>query len=256
MTYTPTYWVDYPNTATPITAAALNNIETWINTVDANGLTLTGAGSFATFAGGYSSTNASNTDYSFQSRVTGDTQYRFYTRQDGVLSWGPGGVTSPDTNLYRSAADTLKTDDNFIVTGALMVSGSLAGVGGAWTSYTPALTNCTSPITSAKYVQVGKRVTFYVTLTLTAAQVAGLVGIALPVTASAVMSGTFRAVVSDASPAAFYTMLAFQTTTGRVDLYAENAAGTYTTNTATSSTVPITFATGDVIYLSGDYEAA
>ena len=29
------------------------------------------------------------------------------------MNWGPGGASSTDTNLYRSAADTLKTDDNF-----------------------------------------------------------------------------------------------------------------------------------------------
>lgn len=36
----------------------------------------------------------------------------------GKLQFGSGGGTY-DTNLYRSAADTLKTDDNFIVSGAL-----------------------------------------------------------------------------------------------------------------------------------------
>lgn len=126
----------------------------------------------------------------------------------------------------------------------------------AWTSYTPALTNSTSPITAAKYTQTGKTVSFYVVLTLTGAQVSGLVGVALPVTAKAVMAGEFSAVVSDSSPAALYPCLAFQTTTGRVDVYAMNAAGTYTVNTATSSTVPITFASGDVIYVAGQYEAA
>lgn len=126
----------------------------------------------------------------------------------------------------------------------------------AWASYTPTLTNSTAPITTAKYTQTGKTVAFYVVLTLTGAQVSGLVGVSLPVTAKAVMSGEYNAVVSDASPAALYPMLAFQTTTARVDLYAMNAAGTYAVNTATSSTVPITFATGDVIYLSGTYEAA
>lgn len=35
MAYTPTVWVDYPNTTTPITAAALNNIEGWITAADA-----------------------------------------------------------------------------------------------------------------------------------------------------------------------------------------------------------------------------
>lgn len=133
---------------------------------------------------------------------------------------------------------------------------SISTAGDAWTSYTPTLTNSTSPITAAKYTQVGKTVAFYVVLTLTGAQVSGLVGVSLPVTAARVMAGEFSAVVSDASPAAFYPCLAFQATTSRVDIYAQNAAGTYLTNTATSSSVPITFASGDVIYLAGAYEAA
>lgn len=56
---------------------------------------------------------ASATDSAFLSKVAADTQQRFVILVDGKQSWGPGGSTSPDTNLYRSAADTLKTDDAF-----------------------------------------------------------------------------------------------------------------------------------------------
>jgi len=133
---------------------------------------------------------------------------------------------------------------------------SISTAADAWTSYTPTLTNCTSPITAAKYSQVGKSVSFYVVLTLTGAQVSGLVGVSLPVTAAGVMRGGLESVISDSSPAALYPALAFMTTTSRVDIYAQNAAGTYLSNTATSSSVPITFASGDVIYLAGQYEAA
>jgi hypothetical protein len=47
------------------------------------------------------------------SRVTGDTAGRFVVNGDGKLSWGTGAAT-PDANLYRSAANTLKTDDKLI----------------------------------------------------------------------------------------------------------------------------------------------
>jgi hypothetical protein len=133
---------------------------------------------------------------------------------------------------------------------------SISTAADAWTSYTPTLTNCTSPITAAKYSQIGKTVGFYVVLTLTGAQVSGLVGISLPVTAAGVMRGGLEAVISDASPAALYPALAFMTTTTRVDVYAQNAGGTYLSGTATSSTIPVTFASGDVIYVAGQYEAA
>jgi len=126
----------------------------------------------------------------------------------------------------------------------------------AWTDYTPTLTNCTSPITAARYSQTGKSIVFYVVLTLTGAQVSGLVGITLPVAARSTMTGNFESVIFDSSPTGYYPAIAFTGTTSRIDLYAMNAAGTYVTQTNTSSSVPITFASGDVIYLSGSYESA
>ena len=47
-------------------------------------------------------------------RNAADTQWRFYTDQTGKLWWGPSDA-AVDTNLYRSAASTLKTDDSFII---------------------------------------------------------------------------------------------------------------------------------------------
>jgi len=49
--------------------------------------------------------------------VSGDTEERYIIHADGSLAWGPGGVTSTDTTLYRSAAGTLKTDGNLSVVG-------------------------------------------------------------------------------------------------------------------------------------------
>ena len=42
--------------------------------------------------------------------VTGDAQVRYSQKIDGVLGWGDG-TSAVDTNLYRSAANTLTTDD-------------------------------------------------------------------------------------------------------------------------------------------------
>lgn len=153
----------------------------------------------------------------------------------------------PDTGTPITA-DALNNIEGFL--------SSISTAADAWTAYTPTLTNSTAPITAAAYAQVGKVVEFYVVLTLTGAQVSGRVGVSLPATAARVQAGMFSAVISDASPAAFYPALAFQATTTRVDLYAQNAAGTYLTSTATSSSVPITFAASDVIYVAGQYEAA
>lgn len=64
----------------------------------------------------------SATDNAIVVGVNGDSIKRFLVRTDGLLAWG-NGTNSRDTNLYRSAANTLKTDDNLIVDGNLTVNG-------------------------------------------------------------------------------------------------------------------------------------
>jgi hypothetical protein len=61
---------------------------------------------------GTSGTNTSAASYS--AIVTGDAFNRLLIGADGKHSWGPGNVVG-DTNLYRAAADVLKTDDAFKV---------------------------------------------------------------------------------------------------------------------------------------------
>lgn len=55
---------------------------------------------------------AAASDLAYQSKVTGEAASRFETQADGKLWWGAGSG-AVDTNLYRSAANTLKTDDTF-----------------------------------------------------------------------------------------------------------------------------------------------
>lgn len=58
----------------------------------------------------------------FAGRIGTEVEDRFLVLADGKLQWG-GGVTQ-DTNLYRSSADLLRTDDSFQVGANLTVSGS------------------------------------------------------------------------------------------------------------------------------------
>jgi len=56
-----------------------------------------------------------------------DRQPRFTLFADGEINWGSG--TAPaDTDLYRNAANTLRTDGSFVVGGNLMVAGSKAAL--------------------------------------------------------------------------------------------------------------------------------
>jgi hypothetical protein len=69
----------------------------------------------------------------YSSFVSGDTFARFYIQTDGQLYWGDGSGAQ-DTTLYRSAANTLRTDDAFNVNGTFNVT--TAGVVTGVTGYT------------------------------------------------------------------------------------------------------------------------
>jgi len=53
-----------------------------------------------------------------------DAQPGFQLNGDGRHLWGPGGSTATDTNLYRVAASTLRTDTGFQVGGNLGLTGA------------------------------------------------------------------------------------------------------------------------------------
>lgn len=69
------------------------------------------------------SSRASATDAALGTIVSGDTLSRYIVFADGKTEWGPGNA-SRDTNLYRSAADVLKTDDSFTIGTNLQVDGN------------------------------------------------------------------------------------------------------------------------------------
>jgi hypothetical protein len=52
-------------------------------------------------------------------KVGTESQNRWTMLHDGSMTWGPGGNTSPDTNLYRSAAGVLTTDTALTVGGTV-----------------------------------------------------------------------------------------------------------------------------------------
>src|SRR5690606_39619699 len=56
----------------------------------------------------------------------------FFINTDGNMNWGVGGTTSTDTNLYRSAANTLKTDDTFVAAVQSLTTGFTEGSGWNW----------------------------------------------------------------------------------------------------------------------------
>lgn len=57
--------------------------------------------------------HASATASPFQVCVGTDAEPKVRIATDGKIEFGAGGVTAVDTNIYRAAANTLKTDDEF-----------------------------------------------------------------------------------------------------------------------------------------------
>jgi hypothetical protein len=60
------------------------------------------------------SSQASQSNSILQGFKSGEANARFGLLVSGEMYWGAGGASAADTNLYRSAADTLKTDDAFV----------------------------------------------------------------------------------------------------------------------------------------------
>lgn len=60
--------------------------------------------------------------------VSGDSVGAIRVRGDGRIDWGPGGATPLDTDLYRSAADRLTTDDLFGATLLGLATKAKAGI--------------------------------------------------------------------------------------------------------------------------------
>lgn len=124
----------------------------------------------------------------------------------------------------------------------------------AWTSYTPTTTNITigNGTWSASYIQIGKTVHLKVRFTFgSTSSISGAATFSLPVTATGFGYG-----VANLNRGSNYQGVALVSGTGNVVANAVNASGTYALLSSTSSTVPATWTTGDVISLSLTYEAA
>lgn len=133
----------------------------------------------------------------------------------------------------------------------------------AWTDWTPSWTNLTvgNGTVTARYTQIDKTVFGRLTFVFgSSSAVSGTVSFTLPATAVS-YAGTAATqpmgIVNffDTGTAQFGGVVCFaSTTTARVYVY--KADGTYIQNATLSSTVPMTWATGDELSISFTYEVA
>lgn len=132
------------------------------------------------------------------------------------------------------------------------------------TTWTPSWTNLTvgNGTVTAKYTKIGKTVVARLNMVFgNTTSVGGAVSISLPVTSVtyAGQAGTIpisaQAVMWDASGTAYDGIVTWSnTTTAGIKIF--NTAGTYSSITTLSSTVPFTWTTSDEISLTIIYEAA
>ena len=159
-----------------------------------------------------------------------------------------GWTTPDDTDLVKDGALAIRDLGQEIDTS--VGEGLLA-----WQTWAPTLSGGWANgngIWDTKYVQIGKTVHFSARFTIgsTTTKGSNLV-FSLPVESKDSYNFPFHAACS---PNALLIALRDSVTTGTV--LAVNAAGTYAIRATVTSTVPVTWATGQFIFINGTYEAA
>lgn len=137
--------------------------------------------------------------------------------------------------------------------------------GGAWTSYTPTLTNFTlgDGTVVASYIQQGKTVHGVIKFTLGSTSAVGSSGVfTLPVTASSVVyklnvtGGTnIGLVTAQDTGTSVYSGIVSLVSSTTAGVYFGNATATYLTLSNITSAIPHTWASTDVLTLTFTYEA-
>lgn len=131
----------------------------------------------------------------------------------------------------------------------------------AWQTFAPGFANLSGgTLTYAKYSITGTTVQFRMRYVLAGAGVAGSVTFSLPVTASSDYAANdaidSSSAYRDATDSTIRTGAVSLSSTTVGILGAHKADGTYTTLNVLSSTVPFTWASGDIITVAGTYEKA
>lgn len=169
-----------------------------------------------------------------------------------------GGVTA--ANLAAGAVTSDKIGDGAVTNAKLNTAAGEPG--GTWNAYVPTWTNVTTGngTTSAFYKQVGKTVFFRLSFTLgtTSSVGAGQVSVSLPVTSATL---TARDLIAqgdafDTSGGQPYSIRALWVNATTIQAWVDVANATFVNQSALNSSQPMTWATGDMLQLTGFYEAA
>jgi hypothetical protein len=192
----------------------------------------------------------------------------------GVISVSlPADGTTADVGDYNTPMTTVvneingNLDDANIKSGAAIVfskiSGGTVAALAAYASTTPTYVNFAlgNGTVSAYYNQIGKKVHYYGVITLgSTSSVSGQMDISLPVNATSTI-GDFAPIgttnIRDTSANTYYPGFAWKADGAqRLRVIFTVASGTYSTAAGTTSSVPFTWATSDLIFWDVTYEAA
>lgn len=179
-----------------------------------------------------------------------------FGEQPSTAKWNILGTNDASFNDGTGIA-TGKILPNHLVTGASTLNTWV------WDSWTPTLANLTlgNGSSTGAYLQRGKTIDFRWTFILgTTSAVGTNPSFTLPA-ATKNSVGTqgiemFQASYADDSAGTVGPLASFMSSTTVCRILAINAAGTYATVANVTSTVPITWATSDYIFVSGTYEVA
>lgn len=168
------------------------------------------------------------------------------------------------TNLSITKLEVGQAQKEATINTALDTLDALFGAGSsAWASWTPTWTNLTvgNGTVTAKYAKIGKFVAARLSIVFgSSTSVSGLIGVSLPVNI-ATYGGTIVQQIGvvrmfDSSAVLGVEGWIGRGSSSRADVFASSAGGTYVGSSATSSTVPFTWATSDELITQFIYEAA
>lgn len=160
--------------------------------------------------------------------------------------------------------DASFNDGTGIAAGAITPEKLVSGNGTSWTlqTWTPSWTNLTigNATVNAKYCRIGNLVFFRLKLVWgnTTSATASAVRFSLPVNLNSVYSDNDIIAYGsclDVGIAAYFSWARFATAS-TLDVMVGAAGSTYLTQNNMTSTAPFTWATGDILNLSGTYEVA
>lgn len=178
--------------------------------------------------------------------------------QDGTLK---AGAVDAAAVLADGVVTTAKILDAN-VTNAKLSTGS-GQPGGAWTAWTPTWTNLTvgNGTNASTATRIGNTIHFKVKFTLgSTSSISGTPKVSLPFTSinygAAYILKIADSVYYDLSATSPSLGILLWTSTTDAELDLLGAAGTYVNAPGVTSTVPFTWATGDIIQAIGMYEAA